>query len=384
MTRLPMVIPAEIEALHPDVPASLFDETFRHACERLDAYVGALALELAGTLELPNGQPLELDALFAERGWNERGRLAVAWLLETLALCGRADLVSDGWRLAVDAPAVPSDELRDRAEQVMPSARPAYEVLALSARSLPAVLRGELRGEEALFGPTTLGLWFEYFSNANPHYAPNNALTGLAVARAAPSGASAFEFGGGSGSAAQAVLAALAAAGIPPVRFVFTELQPAFLRRGTRAVQQALPPGCELASMRFDINLDPGGQGLEPGRFDVVFGVNTAHLAHDLLGTLSNLRGLLRPGGALVLGELLRPGPDAAVHLELPFTLLEAYRQAPLVPGIRPRPGFMSARGWVRALEAAGFSRITVLPALIERCAEVYPGFYAGAITAVA
>ena len=34
--------------------------------------------------------------------------------------------------------------------------------------------------------------------------------------------------------------------------------------------------------------------------------------------------------------------------------------------------------------EAAGFSRVTVLPAQIERCAEIYPGFYAGAITAVA
>jgi len=379
-----MAIPPELEELHPDVPASLFDETLRHACERLDAYVGALTVELAQALELPANQRLELDALFAARAWNERGRLAVAWLLETLALYGRAALDSDGWRLAGGAPTVPSGELRARAEQVMPSARPAYEVLALSARSLPAVLRGELRGEEALFGPTTLGLWFEYFSNANPHYAPNNAITGLAVARAAAAGASVLEFGGGSGSAAQEVLAALAAAGLPPGRFVFTELQPAFLRRGTRAVQQVLPPGCELASMRFDINLDPAGQGLEPGRFDVVFGVNTAHLAHDLLATLSNLRGLLRPGGALVLGELLRPGPDAAVHLELPFTLLEAYRHAPLVPGIRPRPGFMSARGWVRALEAAGFSRITVLPAQIERCAEIYPGFYAGAITAVA
>jgi hypothetical protein len=53
-----------------------------------------------------------------------------------------------------------------------------------------------------------------------------------------------------------------------------------------------------------------------------------------------------------------------------------------LIPGIRPRPGFMSARGWVRALEAAGFSEITVLPAQIERCAEIYPGSYSGAITA--
>jgi SAM-dependent methyltransferase len=379
-----MAIPPEIDALQPDVPPTLFDETFRHASERLDAYVGALAVELAATLELPAGQPLEPGALFASRGWNGRGRLAVSWLLETLALYGRAELESGGWRLAVGAPAVPSSELRARAEQAMPSARPAYEVLALSARALPAVLRGEMRGEEALFGPTTLGLWFEYFSNANPHYAPNNAITGLAVARAAPAGASVFEFGGGSGSAAQAVLAALAAAGRPAGRFVFTELQPAFLRRGTRAVQQALPPGCEFASMRFDINLDPAGQGLEPGRFDVVFGVNTAHLAHDVLRTLAGLRALLKPGGVLVLGEVLRPTANAPVHLELPFTLLEEYGHAPLLEGIRPRPGFMSARGWLRALESAGFTRTSVLPAQIERCAEVYPGSYAGAITAAA
>ena len=42
----------------------------------------------------------------------------------------------------------------------------------------------------------------------------------------------------------------------------------------------------------------------------------------------------------------------------------------------------MSARGWVHALDAAGFSGITVLPAQIERCAEICPGFYSGAITA--
>jgi hypothetical protein len=51
MPRLPMAIPPEIEALHPDVPLRVFDENFRHACERLDRYIGALALELAANLE---------------------------------------------------------------------------------------------------------------------------------------------------------------------------------------------------------------------------------------------------------------------------------------------------------------------------------------------
>jgi SAM-dependent methyltransferase len=382
MHRLPMVIPPEIEALHPDVPLGVFDENLRRACERLDGYVGALALELAAILELPVGEPLQLDALFASRGWNERGRLAVAWLLETLELYGLAERAAERWRFAGGRSAVASAALREEAERAMPAARPAYEVLALCAGALPAVLRGELRGEDALFGPTTLGLWFEYFSNTNPHYGPSNAITGVAAARAARSGCCVLEFGGGGGSAAEAVLRALAEADKAPARYVFTELQPAFLRRGARAVQQALPAGCEFASMRFDINLDPAGQGLESGRFDLAFGVNTLHLAHDLLATLANLRGLLRPGGALIVGELLRPAPDAAVHLELPFTLLEGYSNAPLLPGIRPRPGFMSARGWIRALEAAGFSQITVLPAQVERCTEIYPGFYSGALTA--
>jgi SAM-dependent methyltransferase len=382
MKRLPIAIPAEIAALHPDVPSHLFDETFRHACERLDRYVGALAVELASNLELPAAQSLNLDTLFTARRWSESGKLAMQWLLETLELYGHATRGADVWRLLQDPPTVTSTALREEAERIMPAAKPAYEVLALCAGALPAVLRGELRGEDALFSPATFNLWFQYFSNDNPHYGPSNAITAVAAARATGAGASVLEFGGGGGSAGLAVLRSLGEAGNPPAGYRFTELQSAFLRRGARIVQQAKPGGCELSSSRFDINADPADQGLARATFDLIFGVNTLHLAHDLQFTLHNLRGLLRPGGALVVGELLRPAFDAPVHLELPFTLLEEYRHAPLVPGIRTRPGFLSARGWVNALSAAGFSQITLLPAQIERCAELYPGFYSGALTA--
>ncbi len=377
-----MTVPPEIARLHPDVPPSLFDATFRLACERLDRFVGALARELASSLELPGGQPVTPDSLITARQWSADGALALRWLLETLGLYGCADRTGEGWNVSEGAPAVPSAALRDQAERALPSVRPAYEVLALSAAALPAVLRGEKRGEDALFSVTTLGLWFEYFSNANPHYGPSNAITGVAAARAARVGAHVLEVGGGGGSAAEAVLAELTTAGRSPARYVFTELQPAFLRRGARTARGAVPPGCELATLRFDINLDPVEQGLEHGAFDLVFGVNTLHLARDPLTTLTHLRRLLRPGGVLVVGELLRPGPDAPVHLELPFTLLQEYRNTPPIEGIRSRPGFMGTRGWITALEAVGFSGITVLPAQIERCAAVYPGFYSGALTA--
>jgi SAM-dependent methyltransferase len=382
MPRFPMTIPPSLEALAPELPAGVLDGTFRAACERLDRYIGALIREMASALDLASGEQPDPDRLVAERGWNDGGRLAVRWLVETLELYGLTERTSSGWRLVPSEATAPAAELRAEAERLVPTAAPAYEVLALCAAALPAVLRGELRGQDALFGPATLGLWFDYFSNSNPHYAPNNLIAAAAVAQAAAPSARVLEVGGGGGSAAEAALTALTQAGKPPATYVFTELQPAFLRRGARAVQRALPEGCALRSLRFDINLDPGAQGLDGARFDVAFGVNTLHLAHDLTTTLVNLRALLAPGGALIVGELLRPTPTAPVHLELPFTLLEEYSHVPLSDGIRERPGFMSAGGWRRALDAAGFREIAVIPAQIERCAAIYPGFYCGAVSA--
>ena len=382
MPSLPMTIPRSLEALAPDLPAGVLDETFRAASERLDCYIGALIREMASALDLAAGEQPDPDRLVAERAWSDGGRLAVRWLVETLELYGLTEPTSGGWRLVPGPATAPAAELRAEAERLVPATAPAYEVLALCAAALPAMLRGELRGQDALFGPTTLSLWFDYFSNTNPHYALNNIIAGVAVARAAGTGARVLEVGGGGGSAAEAALAALTQAGKPPSGYVFTELQPAFLRRGTRAVQRVLPEGCEVRSLRFDINFDPAPQGLDGARFDVVFGVNTLHLAHDLTATLVNLRALLVPGGALIVGELLRPTPTAPVHLELPFTLLEEYGHVPLSEGIRERPGFMSASGWMRAFDAAGFSEIAVIPAQLERCASIYPGFYCGAVSA--
>ena len=53
----------------------------------------------------------------------------------------------------------------------------------------PAFLRGEKTGEEILFSPARLPLWFDYFSNDNLLYQINNRLGAEAVARALPADA---------------------------------------------------------------------------------------------------------------------------------------------------------------------------------------------------
>lgn len=380
--RLPMPLTAELHLLTPDVPTEVFGDAFRAACERLDRFIGALARSLARDLDLEGRHLPAASTLLAERGWSGDGRLAVEWLLETLELYGDATRIGSGWNVASPLDGETPEQIRSEAIAAMPATEPAYRVLELSAAALPSVLAGTTRGEDALFGLSTLGLWFDYFSNSNPHYALNNRLVAIAAARTGTTGARIFEVGGGGGSAAQAVLAELVAEGCPPTHYTFSELQPAFLRRGGRAVQAALPPGCGLATLRYDVNLDPASQGVARGQFDLVVAVNTVHLAQDTVQALAHLRTLLAPGGALVLGELVRPQPLAPVHLELPFTMLEAYRRAPLADGIRLRPGFMSFTGWTRAARDAGFVTVSLLPAELEYCAQVYPGFYCAAITA--
>ena len=381
--RLPISIPQAVSDLAPDIPGEILNEAFRAACERLDRFIGALVGELADTLVLPRGFPVSPAGLIAARGWSQDGALAVRWLLETLETYGLARARDGGWEVDAAPPReAAAAELAREAIALLPGVAPTYRVFELCAEALPAVLAGTASGEATLFSPATLGLWFDYFSNSNPHYALNNGLVATALVRAVVPAAAIVELGGGGGSAAQAVLAALIASGKPPRGYHFTELHPAFLRRGARVAQAAAPAGCTVTSARFDIDGDPAAQGIVLGRADAVVAVNTLHLARDLVPTLARLRTLLRPDGVLVVGELLRPAPLAGVHIELPFTLLEAYRGAQEGDDMRPRPGFMAADGWRRALLAAGFERVVLLPAALSRCVDLYPGFYCGAITA--
>lgn len=380
--RLPARIHADLANLTPEVPPGVFSDAFREACYRLDAFVEGLLVQLAATLELPHGEPVTSQGLVCARGWVPGGALAAEWVLENLELYGRAERRPEGF-VVVPGPA-PRDPEQVRAEAVhaTPAVGPSFEVLARSAAALPAVLRGEMRGEDALFGPATLTLWFDYFSNANPLYYPNNAITAVAVARRARAGARLLEVGGGGGSCAEAVLAALTEAGRAPSCYCFTELQPAFLRRGTRAARAVAPPGCEVTSRTLDINHIPAIEELGGERFDVILGVNTLHLATDVVASLAGLRELLRPDGCLIAGELMRPAGTGAVHLELPFVLLDSYRDVRLDERIRPRPGFLTVEGWRRAIAQAGFAGSDLIPEAIERCVRGYPGFYAGAAVA--
>ena len=374
------------EVLPPQI-LPLFDEPFVQSCDLLEEYVGRLATGILRELGLEKALPVTRDEAAGVEELVERLGLDPAaatsplrWLLELTASRGAVEVADDRYRLDRALPEDDPAEIRDRQEAHDPAALPSYDIAAFAAESYPPCLRGEISGERALFAPQRLAHWSRYFSNDNPLYAINNRIPAMAAATE-PAG-SILELGGGLGSGGLALLGELTEAGHLEAieRYRFTDISPVFLRRGQRSLEAAYPE-LSLEAGRLDIDRPFADQRIESGAFDLVFSVNTVHVARDLSVTLGQIRDSLRPGGRLVLGEGIRPFAGQAIYSELVFLLLESFRSPVLHKDFRPTGGFLTPENWQQALLAAGFEDIELLPD-IQRVREHYPSFLVAAISA--
>jgi SAM-dependent methyltransferase len=236
-----------------------------------------------------------------------------------------------------------------------------------------------------LFSPARFTLWFEYFSNDNRLYAVNNGVGAIAVTEWLPRGDHAvLELGGGLGSGTTALLERLdAGQRLGEIRqYRFTELVPAFMRRGQRALESRFGGASPLTFGQLDMNRAFDDQGIAGGSVSLVYAVNTVHVAHDLDFTLAQVFRALEPGGRLILSECVRPYAGQPIHVEFIFNLMETFRSPRLHPVHRPNGGFLTPEEWTAAIEAAGFVDVRFLPD-IARVRESLPEFCVAAIGAV-
>lgn len=161
-----------------------------------------------------------------------------------------------------------------------------------------------------------------------------------------------LELGAGSGATTHEVLAALE--GHPgEVEYVYTDISRAFLSHGQRTFGARLPGFCVAT---LDLEAAPEAQGFEPGSFDLVLGTNVLHATRRIATTLDHARRLLRPGGTLVVNEILHR-PD---WLTLIFGGLQGWWLFEDAPLRRPHAPLLGAETWRRQLEAAGFEALRV------------------------
>jgi SAM-dependent methyltransferase len=357
----------------------LFGPRQHECCERVEHYVLHLAFDTLGRLGAvpPADRARDLPALCREAGIVDGFRARLAWLLDLLVAAGALARDASGYRLAAAPSGTSPDALRAAALAADARYAPTYELIDEAARLYPPVARGETLAEPALLGRPRL--WVRYFSNDNPYYALGNHVAACAAAARIRPGARVLEVGGGLGSSAGALLAALVAREAPPSAYRLTDPVPFFRRRAAR---ELVPPGgCELETAALDMNAPWEPQGVAPASWDLVWGVNAFHLARDQDAVLAEARRALRPGGLIVLGEGLRRHRRVPEPTEFPFQLLESFHAVRLDDRYRPSPGFPHPPDLVRALETAGFAQVEVVPAP-ERIAPHYAGFLGGAVSA--
>jgi SAM-dependent methyltransferase len=374
----------------PFVPA--FDSSFIRSCDLYDEFIDRLTLRVfrATGLATAAREPGTAEHMAARAGLELPWALTpIDWILRRLAARGILQATDRGetprrYRLRDDPSDLDPAPIRDVQRDEDPSWLPSYALAETVAQDYPAFLRGERTGEAILFSPARLRLWVEFFSNDNGLYAVNNLVGAVAVEEWLPPNlAIILELGGGLGSAAAALLQRLRAAGRWPdiEEYRFTEIVPAFLRRGQHVLQARFAEAPFLRFASLDMNLPFGEQGVGPGSLSVVYAVNTLHVARDLAFTLREIFSALAPGGPLVISECVRHSVDQTIHVEFIFNLMQAFRAPLLHPTYRPHGGFLTPEQWRNAIESAGFTDVRILPDL-TRIADRFPAFCVAAIQA--
>jgi SAM-dependent methyltransferase len=369
---------------------ALFSHEFILCAEQFDRFTIESVLRLVHALELEPELRAGASAagIVRARGWSPRAEVPIRWFLDKLAAAAYLERAGEDGGAAYRArdPLPPGDpDLAEaRARAIEPGSMPAFAVVHAMVEHVPEFLRGEKTGEEILFSPARLPLWFDYFSNDNLLYQINNRLGAEAVVRALPAGrpATILEIGGGSGSAALALgerLARDAALGRIG-RYRFTEIVPTFLRRAERAIRPRFPT-LPIEFARLDMNADFEAQGIPRGEADVVYAVNTVHIARDLAATLARIRETLRPGGVAIFSECVRPFPNQPIYVEFVFNFLENFTGVATDPATRPNHGFLTPENWRAAFAAAGFEAPEILPD-VEALARHYEDFFVAAVSA--
>nr|WP_203073874.1 non-ribosomal peptide synthetase [Roseomonas ponticola] len=288
-------------ALAPEAArlAALHDmDAYARQGEALESVATAYVVQALRRLGLPfkPGAQLTFGALSEALGIAERHHRLFRRLLSMLAEDGI--LKRDGRRWTVLRAPPEAPPAIDAVLAAAPAMQGEVAVLRRCGEALADVLTGRTEPLALLFPANEAGAGAFYETSAYAHTV-NGLLRAAAtrLAAATPKGRRlrVVEVGAGTGGATGALLEALPEAAR---HYRFTDVSQAFLTAATRKFA-----GADLSTALLDIERDPAAQGFAPGCADVVLAANVLHATADLGATLAHIRGLLAPGGVLLLVE---------------------------------------------------------------------------------
>ncbi|KAL6878977.1 polyketide synthase [Trichoderma novae-zelandiae] len=231
--------------------------------------------------------------------------------------------------------------------------RPAWKLYTTCARRLLEMLSGEVDPLQVVFGSDQAELFYaELFQKLCQDGRLGAFLDLVAHERPAQR---ILEVGAGTGGMTGHILSLLQqreerAGGSSFSEYTYTDISPMFFERARERWPDLASQG-RLTFKTFNVDRPIDEQGFEPGSYDIVVAASVLHAVPYLESSLKQVRRALRPGGRLILLEVIDP-EDIATNF-----------MAGLVPGWwvakedwRPHSAAIPEHLWDKCLRDNGFS----------------------------
>lgn len=220
-------------------------------------------------------------------------------------------------------------------------------------RLLGDVIRGRESPLETLFPGGSFELAEGIYQRSAPMRYINALAAGgieaLLAARGAHLPLRVLEIGAGTGSTSAALMPVF-----PPARtaYWFSDITSAFF--DPARTKFAAFPFVRFAE--FNLERDAAAQGFAPASFDLVIAANAVHATRNLRDALRRVRGLLAPGGVLLLVE----STEHLAWFDMTTGLIEGWQL--FDDDLRHDNPLLPASTWISALRDAGFAEAGAWP----------------------
>ncbi|CAF3615362.1 unnamed protein product [Fusarium graminearum] len=251
-----------------------------------------------------------------------------------------------------EATKISDEELESRLAEV-DSVLPAWKLYTTCARKLPDILFGELDPLQVVFESDQADIFYsDLFRNLCADGQLNYLLD---LASHENPALRVLEVGAGTGGMTGHVISALQererrTGGLAFSEYTYTDISPAFFETASKRWPDLKSQG-RITFKTLDLDRSIDVQGVDPGSYDLVIAASVLHATPYLEATIRNVRKALKPGGRLILLEVINPD-DIATNF-----------MAGLVPGWwvareewRPHSAAIPEHLWDKCLKDNGFS----------------------------
>ncbi|XP_035707663.1 mycocerosic acid synthase-like polyketide synthase [Folsomia candida] len=166
-----------------------------------------------------------------------------------------------------------------------------------------------------------------------------------------------LECGAGVGSSTSYLIDNMVTIGPSHFEYTYTDISPGFLEKGEKLFAET---GIPAKFGVFNLEEDPFHQGLISGHYDIIVAFFVIHATRDIQEALINVRKLLKPGGTVLITELVNPNRE----VNLTFGGLSGFWKFADV-ALRPWNCELSISNWTKVLETCGFEDIVSLKSYV-------------------